>query len=79
MGMSAPEQEQIFERFYRAESAFKQAIQGTGLGLWISRSIVEAHGGTINLTKSAPGVGTTFRIELPLSPVPVRAPALVTD
>jgi signal transduction histidine kinase len=66
MGISAAELEQIFERFYRAEPVVKQAIQGTGLGLWISKSIVEAHEGTLRVT-SAPGVGTTFRIELPVT------------
>jgi signal transduction histidine kinase len=73
-GMSLFEQEHIFERFYRSESAVKQAIQGTGLGLWITRSIVEAHGGAISL-KSAPGLGTTFRIELPLAVAPELAVA----
>jgi signal transduction histidine kinase len=79
VGMSASEQEHVFERFYRAESAVKQSIQGTGLGLWISRSIVEAHGGTITLATSSPGIGTTFRIELPLPRARVPAPAMASN
>jgi len=67
MGMSAPEQERLFERFYRTESSATQATPGTGLGLWISKTIVEAHGGEIGVD-SAAGRGTTFRIELPLGP-----------
>ena len=75
-GMSAAEQEQVFERFYRTESAVKQAIQGTGLGLAISKSIVEAHGGAISV-KSSPGLGTTFRVELPIPAAPPEEPAAV--
>jgi PAS domain S-box-containing protein len=66
MGMSAPEQERLFERFYRTESSSTQATPGTGLGLWISKTIVEAHGGEISVD-SATGRGTTFRVELPLA------------
>ncbi|WP_127131105.1 cell wall metabolism sensor histidine kinase WalK [Georgenia sp. SYP-B2076] len=65
IGISARDQTNIFSRFYRAEAVRKGPIQGTGLGLHISRSIVEAHGGTITLT-SAPGVGTRVDIRLPL-------------
>jgi PAS domain S-box-containing protein len=65
MGMSGAEQERLFERFYRTESSSTQATPGTGLGLWISKTIVEAHGGEIGVD-SATGRGTTFRVELPL-------------
>jgi PAS domain S-box-containing protein len=65
MGISDSEQERLFERFYRTESSAIQAIPGTGLGLWISKAIVEGHGGEIGV-ESAPGRGATFRIELPL-------------
>jgi signal transduction histidine kinase len=79
IGMSASEQAQVFKRFYRAESAVKQAVRGTGLGLWISKSIVEAHGGTLGVT-GATGLGTIFTIELPLTPaVPIRPFAAVSD
>jgi signal transduction histidine kinase len=54
-----------FERFFRSSSARSRKIPGTGLGLVICRAIAEAHGGTIEAT-SAEGVGTTFRVTLPL-------------
>ena len=65
MGIAPEEQEQLFERFFRTRSATEGAIPGTGIGLSISKAIVDAHGGTIAV-ESAVGGGTTFRIELPL-------------
>jgi PAS domain S-box-containing protein len=66
-GIGIPEQEQarLFERFFRADGATRLAIQGTGLGLTISKAIAEAHGGTIGV-ESQEGVGTTFAVELPI-------------
>jgi len=76
-GMSPREQEQLFERFYRAPAASEHAIPGTGLGLTIVKALVEAHGGTVAV-KSAAGEGTTIRIELPAGGEPAeRAPAAV--
>jgi signal transduction histidine kinase len=65
-GMGIPEEEQqaLFGRFFRTERAQSQAIAGVGLGLSITKSIVEAHGGRITFT-SAVGAGTTFVVELP--------------
>ncbi len=68
MGISAEDQAQLFERFFRTESATSSAIQGTGLGLAIAKAIVEAHGGEI-LVESQVGSGTTFRVTLPLGAV----------
>jgi signal transduction histidine kinase len=64
-GVGIPEDEldKLFERFYRASTA--TAIKGTGLGLSITKGIVEAHGGSIAV-RSAPGVGTTFIVDLPV-------------
>lgn len=67
MGISPEEQEHLFERFFRAPEAERRAIQGTGLGLTITRAIAEAHGGTIEV-ESEPGSGTTFVVCLPLEP-----------
>jgi PAS domain S-box-containing protein len=67
LGISAEDQEQLFERFFRTRSATELAIAGTGLGLSIVKAIVDAHGGTIGV-ESAEGEGTTFRVVLPLVP-----------
>lgn len=64
IGMNTEEQEQAFTKFFRAARSRETAIPGAGLGLPISRTIVEGHGGTISLT-SAPGVGTTATFALP--------------
>jgi signal transduction histidine kinase len=72
IGIPLGEQSRLFQRFFRSSTATEQAIPGTGLGLVISRAIAEAHGGTIGVT-SAPGEGTTFRVELPLEPEEVAA------
>ncbi len=56
----------IFEKFQRVDNPATRGIGGTGLGLYISRSIVEAHGGTI-WAESDPGKGSVFRFTLPLA------------
>jgi signal transduction histidine kinase len=65
-GIGIPEAEhaRLFERFFRAQGALERQIPGTGLGLYITRSIVEAHGGTV-VTRSVVGQGTSFVVELP--------------
>jgi signal transduction histidine kinase len=54
----------VFERFYRADPSRARATGGAGLGLAITKKIVEAHGGTIG-ARSVPGIGSTFWIEIP--------------
>ena len=65
MGIPADEQAGLFQRFFRTKGATRHAIQGTGLGLVITKAIAEAHGGSIEVD-SEEGVGTTFRVTLPL-------------
>ena len=66
LGISDDEQQRLFERFFRSSQATKNQIPGSGLGLTITKAIVERHGGQIEL-ESSEGVGTTVRVRLPLS------------
>ncbi|MEV4735982.1 MULTISPECIES: sensor histidine kinase [unclassified Microbacterium] len=68
-GLGIPEDEQgmLFTRFFRASTATRNAVPGVGLGLTITRAIVLAHGGTMDVT-SKEGVGTEFRMFLPTAP-----------
>ena len=64
MGMNPEESAKIFTRFFRTSAAREAAIPGVGLGLSITRTIVERHGGTIACS-SRPGEGSTFTLTLP--------------
>ncbi len=64
MGISLREQEQIFDRFHRIGDPLSQATPGAGLGLYICRAIVEAHGGHI-WVESTLRKGSTFSFSLP--------------
>ena len=55
----------LFERFYRADTARDRAHGGSGIGLTVVRSIVEAHGGTVRAVSDGEGCGATFAVELP--------------
>jgi signal transduction histidine kinase len=65
IGIAPEDQRRLFERFFRAENAVERQVPGTGLGLYISRAITEAHDGTLTV-RSELGRGSTFRLELPL-------------
>ncbi|WP_292981491.1 HAMP domain-containing sensor histidine kinase [Mycobacterium sp.] len=63
-GMSKEDALRVFERFYRTDSSRTRSSGGTGLGLSIVDSLVQAHGGTVNVT-TAPGQGCRFFVSLP--------------
>ena len=67
IGIPAGEQSRIFDRFYRVESPLKRRTQGAGLGLYLVKSVVEAHGGRI-WVESNEGQGSTFVFTLPRKP-----------
>ena len=66
IGMPPEEQARIFEPFGRATNATRHAVPGMGLGLYISRQIVEAHGGRMWAESAGEGQGTTLGVWLPL-------------
>jgi PAS domain S-box-containing protein len=74
IGIPADEQDRLFTRFFRSSVANRLAVQGSGLGLVIAKTIVEEHGGTIDL-RSAEGQGTTVTMTIPAT----RAPASAQD
>jgi two-component system, OmpR family, phosphate regulon sensor histidine kinase PhoR len=65
IGIPEADQKRLFQQFFRASNAVEKAIQGTGIGLTIVRSIIANHHGTIDL-HSREGEGTTVVIRLPL-------------
>ncbi|MGX5715534.1 sensor histidine kinase [Arthrobacter sp. MAHUQ-56] len=66
IGMNEEEQEQAFTKFFRSARSRETAIPGAGLGLPVSKTIVEGHGGSISLA-SEPGRGTSATFVLPVS------------
>jgi len=66
IGIADENLDRIFERFYRVDPARSRATGGTGLGLSIVKHVVKNHGGDVKVW-SAPGVGSTFAIRLPIT------------
>jgi PAS domain S-box-containing protein len=64
IGIPPEEQGRIFERFHRVETGLHRSTKGTGLGLYLVKAIVEAHGGRV-WVESAPGRGSIFMFTLP--------------
>jgi signal transduction histidine kinase len=65
IGIEATDRDRLFTRFWRSRHAEEQSIQGVGLGLSITKSIVESHGGRIEVDSEV-GRGSTFRVRVPV-------------
>jgi len=70
MGIAESELDQLFARFFRASTATRNAVPGVGLGLTITKAIVTAHHGEMDV-QSEEGVGTQFSVILPLASVAI--------
>ncbi len=78
IGISAEQQERVFEPFYRTDDSRSRETGGYGLGLSLTKAIVDAHGGNIKL-ESTPGVGTTIMLWLPCEPTGSNVRAVASD
>lgn len=72
IGIPQAEIEHIYERFYRVDKSHSNEIGGTGLGLAITRSAILMHRGSINVD-SEEGLGTTFKVKIPLTFIATQA------
>jgi len=74
VGIASDEQALVFERFHQSQDPMTREAEGAGLGLYITKRLVEAMGGTIEL-RSRLGEGSTFTVCIPLTDAPGRAAA----
>jgi signal transduction histidine kinase len=69
IGIAPKDQQRIFHEFEQVDSSYARQQQGTGLGLALTKRLVELHGGRIYVqSQGQPGKGSTFTVELPLAP-----------
>lgn len=65
IGIPSAQLKRVFKRFYRVPGRVMARVKGTGLGLYIVRSVIEQHGGRVFAESEGPGQGSTFTIQLP--------------
>ncbi|MEK7584752.1 MAG: ATP-binding protein, partial [Patescibacteria group bacterium] len=68
VGIGAKDREQLFSKFYRVKNENTQGVTGTGLGLWITKQLVEILGGEISID-SIENVGTEVSLTVPRTPL----------
>ncbi|MBI3088996.1 MAG: ATP-binding protein, partial [Candidatus Colwellbacteria bacterium] len=80
IGIPPEEAPKLFTKFFRSENAARIETEGSGLGLYITKNIIERHGGAI-WAESILGRGTTFYFTLPLDPklIPPREAPIAID
>ncbi len=66
-GIPKPELKRVFKRFHRVPGPLASRIKGTGLGLYIVRSVAKRHGGRVWADSEGPGRGSTFVLQLPIA------------
>jgi two-component system phosphate regulon sensor histidine kinase PhoR len=69
MGVSPEHFDHIFERFFRVHNIASRQYSGIGLGLYVTKAIIDSHGGKIWFSSNQ-GIGTTFYFSLPRKPRP---------
>lgn len=80
LGISPEQMKELFAKYHRGTSKTVRTIRGTGLGLFIVKEIVEAHGGTVAATSEGiPGKGSLFTVHIPLVAAPVAGEAANSD
>jgi PAS domain S-box-containing protein len=72
IGVAPEALEDIFQMFVQIGSPLERTESGLGIGLALAKALVEVHGGQISAESAGTGLGTTFRVRLPLAPAPVR-------
>ncbi len=77
VGIAAEQLSHLFEMFYQEERSKQQAAGGLGVGLWLTKQLVELHGGTIDVQSAGLNQGSQFTVQLPhvLVDAPAAAPA----
>jgi len=78
MGVPADVQKKLFTKFFRAENARKQRPDGTGIGLYLARKVIDGHGGSL-VFESKEGKGSTFGFRLPIKKLSTPQPPQQED